>query len=112
MLRNTLLNSASILIFSSSSSCYGQWRDHGGPGWFGPGMMGSEWWGFGGIFMIVFWGLSIIALIFLIRWLAGQGRPRAEQGTGRDPALEILRQRYAKGEIDKEEFEKKKDLTS
>jgi len=76
-------------------------------------MMGSEWWGLGWIFMIVFWGLVFIALILLIRWLARQSRTRAEQGAGRDPALEILRQRYARGEIDKEEFDKmKRDLES
>ena len=108
MLKNALLISASILVFLNSSPCYAQWRDHGGSGWFGPGMMGSGWWGLGWIFMIVFWGLVIIALIFLIRWLARQSRPRAEQDAGRDSALEILRQRYAKGEIDKEEFDQKK----
>jgi len=102
-----------ISIFSGSSSCLEQWRDHWGLGWFGPGMMGSERWGVGWIFMIVFWGLVITALIFLIRSLARQSRPGGRQDAGRDPAMEILRQRYAKGEIDKEEFESKKsDLTS
>jgi putative membrane protein len=76
-------------------------------------MMGSGWWGMGWIFMAVFWALVIIALIFLIRWLAIQSRPRGQQDQGRDSALEILRQRYARGEIDKEEFDqKKRDLES
>jgi len=45
---------------------------------------------------LVFWGLVIAGLVVLgVRWLAGQGR-----GEGRDETLDILRQRYARGEID------------
>jgi len=113
MSKGALLSSGSMLIFVITSNCYAQWRDHGGPGWFGPGMMGSEWWGLSWAFTLVFWILVIVALIFLIRWLARQSRPRTEQDLRRDLAVEILRQRYAKGEIDKEEFDnKKRDLAS
>jgi putative membrane protein len=67
-------------------------------------------WGAGGVvmmfMMLVFWGLVIAGLVVGLRWLVGQRRP-AE----RDQALEILRQRYARGEIDKQEFEaRKRDL--
>lgn len=67
-------------------------------------------WGAGGLvmmlMMLVFWGLVIAGLVLGVRWLAGQAR-----GSGRDEALEILRQRYARGEIDKQEFEtRKRDL--
>jgi putative membrane protein len=67
-------------------------------------------WGAGGVLMmlmmLVFWGLIIAGLIVGLRWLIGQGRPM-----GRDEALEILRQRYARGEIDKQEFDaRKRDL--
>jgi hypothetical protein len=42
----------------------------------------------------------------VVRWLLGKGKERPP-----DSALEILRQRYARGEINKEEFEtRKKDL--
>ena len=75
------------------------WRDYG----HGTGMM----WGMGWIFMMIFWGFILVALIFLVRWLVGVTRtPKTEES-----ALEILKKRYARGEIDKEEFEqKKKDL--
>jgi putative membrane protein len=67
-------------------------------------------WGAGGLvmmlMMLVFWGLVIAGLVIGLRWLIGQGRP-----TSRDEALEILRQRYARGEIDKQEFDaRRRDL--
>jgi putative membrane protein len=71
--------------------------------------MHPMWWGWGLAMMAVmflFWALVIVGLIVGIRWLVGQGRVSRS-----DSALEILRQRYARGEINKEEFEgKKKDL--
>ena len=57
------------------------------------------------LMMLVFWGLAIAALVAGLRWLIGHGP------TSRDEALEILRQRYARGEIDKQEFDaRKRDL--
>lgn len=67
--------------------------------------------GLGWIFEIVFWGLIIWLLISLLR-CKGHGccGMRGEQGKGED-AQEILKKRYAKGEITKEQFESmKKDL--
>lgn len=70
------------------------------------GMMGGGWWWFMPILGIIFLGLIIWAVVALIR---GQGGP---QSTGADSALEILKRRYARGDIDKEEYEqKKKDLS-
>lgn len=79
----------------------------------GPGMMGGYGTGwFGGIVMIVFWILILVGLVFLIKWLIqSTGRDKATGSSG-NRSLEILKERYAKGEIDKQEFEsKKKDLS-
>jgi putative membrane protein len=63
---------------------------------------------FGG-FMWVFWIVVIIGLVFLIKWIVQQGNT-PETRAGGTP-LEILKKRYARGEISKEEFEqRKKDL--
>ena len=71
-------------------------------------MMWGDHWMFGG-FMWLFWIAVFVALIFLIRWFVQQGKA----GEPKESALDILKKRYAKGEMDKEEFEaKKKDLFS
>lgn len=75
-------------------------------------MMGYGF-GFGGIFMILFWGLVIWAIITLVKGVS-TGNECCNQGhckENRSDAVDILRKRYAKGEITKEEFESmKKDL--
>lgn len=68
-----------------------------------------EWHGFGGGIMWVFWILLIAALIWAV--ISITGRDRRSTGGGKS-ALDILQERYAKGEIDREEFEqKRKDLS-
>jgi putative membrane protein len=69
--------------------------------------MGSAW-GIAMMFMmLLFWILVIAGLVFAVRWLISERKERRS-----DSAMKILRQRYARGEINKEEFEtKKRDLS-
>ena len=69
-------------------------------------------WGWGGmLFQLLFWLVIIFLIVWGVKQLAGRSH-NSNQLTRKDNALEILRERYAKGEIDKQEFEsKKRDLT-
>jgi putative membrane protein len=90
---------------------FAQWRGYGGH--MGPGMMG---WGYGTgwvgmILMAAFWIAVIVGIIFLIRWVVISTVTGGRGARSEESALEILKRRYARGEINKEEFEeKKKDL--
>ena len=85
---------------------------YGNEGWHsGPLMMGG--WGmgwFGGVFMIVFWILILVGLVFFIRWLVQSTRGGQAGGSSSNRALEILKERYARGDIDKAEFEEKRKI--
>ncbi len=72
------------------------WGVHMMWGTFGIGMM---------LFMLVFWVLVIIGIVVLIRWAWTSMDGAAQKGESAETALDILEKRYARGEIDKEEFE-------
>ena len=88
----------------------GNWGEFGGWGM-----------GFGFGFMILFWVLIVLGIVALVRWLlqpSGSGRGQGTAAKAGDKSrdrtpLEIVRERYARGEIDRNEYEqKKRDLES
>lgn len=78
-----------------------------GGGYSGYGMMGWGWTLFGWIFMVLFWA----AIILLIIWLYKQIRGPAVGPPAGETALDVLKKRYAAGEITKEQYgEMRKEL--
>jgi putative membrane protein len=107
------LNGTSLLVLlallAAAVTPASTWAQERGDWSWGMHPMSWMWGGWGlamMIMMLVFWGVLIAGVVLAIRWLAGQGeRSRS------DRALDILRERYARGEIDKDEFEaKRRDL--
>ncbi len=100
-----------LIIFFQVRDAAAQWRGYGQG--MGPGMMG---WGYGMgwlgmILMALFWVAVIVGIILLIRWIFVSTGAKGHGTTSEDSPLEILKRRYARGDISKEEFEqKKKDL--
>jgi putative membrane protein len=70
------------------------WGDYGNYGW---------WWG-GAVHMLLFWVVLILVIAALAKWIFGKP---AESARGKS-ALDILKERYARGEIGREEFDQKK----
>lgn len=80
---------------------------------YGPGMMG---WGeggygmfFGPLFMILTLVAVIAAIALLVQWLGGGAWQGAQKPTGPAP-LDILKARFARGEIDQKEFESRRKV--
>lgn len=59
----------------------------------------------GGMLMMIVWLILIVlGIVALFKWISGTN----DEDSKPDSALEILRKRYANGEITKEEFEERK----
>ncbi len=71
------------------------------------GYMWHGGWIFGPFMMILFLALIVAAVVFLVRWLtSSNGRPPAS----RSDALAILQERFARGEIDKDEYDERRRI--
>jgi len=79
---------------------------------FGPGMMRGHGWmwglgmGFGALVMVAFWGVVIVGIVLLIRSVSG-----THGGLWHETPLNLLKRRYASGQITREQYEQmRKDL--
>ncbi len=74
----------------------------------GPGMMwqgDGPGWLMGPFMMVLFLILAVVAIVLIVRWLGGHGHDSRGGRTEEDRALAVLRERFARGEIDAEEYE-------
>lgn len=74
-------------------------------------MWGYDGFGYGGfgmgIGMLLFWGLIILGIVMLVRGFGGTSHASGSR-PGPATALDIVAERYARGEIDRSEFEQKR----
>ncbi len=73
--------------------------------WYGPGMNG---WGYGlmTVSMVLFWALAIFGVIAVVRYLGHGDRER----TVRPTPEELLAERFARGDIDEDEYQQRRDV--
>ncbi len=99
---------ATLVILPPVLSAIFDWGRSTDQGWgmMGTGMMGFGWGWFMPVLMVLFWGLVVWGVITLVRGSGACCVP--SQQSDKESALDILRKRYAKGEIDRDEFETKR----
>lgn len=119
-MHNTLIKAAAATGFLMSLVPAAAWAQ--GPSeidryGYGPRMM---WWDggygmiFGPLFMILVLAIVIAVVVLLVRWIGGPSigaAPSHPAIVGRTP-LDILKERFARGEIDKDEFEARRRVLS
>ena len=75
--------------------------------------MGAWGWGgmiFGPLMMILFVATIVVLVVMALRWLGSTGHGTAPQAPPGKTPLDILQERFARGEIDREEFEERRGV--
>lgn len=76
---------------------------------YGPHMWhGGGWMFFGPLMMIVFIAVIVVVVVLIVRWLGGTGPGQAPHSPPAGTPLDILKERFARGQIDKDEFEERR----
>ncbi|GAB6904585.1 conserved hypothetical protein [Desulfosarcina cetonica] len=90
-----------------------RWFGYGGGGWYMPyqSMMGGYGGGYMGIFMLLFWVVIIAAIVLAVSGVfSGQSSSRGQLPPPPN-AMDVLKRRYASGELDRDQYEAmKKDI--
>ncbi|MCT8971852.1 SHOCT domain-containing protein [Microbaculum marinisediminis] len=114
MSRSTILAACLMGVFSAVFGVTGPAWAQGGMGYYGHsgshmGFGGGFGWIFGPLFMLALIAAIVAVIVLMVRWIgggSGQIPPQA-QPSGKTP-LDILQQRFARGEIDKAEYEERR----
>ena len=65
---------------------------------------------FGGLWMLLMWGIPLLVIVALLKYLLGKPRAdRSADAATRKTALDILKEAYARGDISREEYLQKRD---
>ncbi len=75
------------------------------------GPMWHDGWGgmmFGPLMMILVVAAIVVLVVLALRWLGSTGHGTAPQAPPGKAPLDILKERFARGEIDREEFEERR----
>jgi putative membrane protein len=90
------------LAFAQQPERYEYYRDH---------MWSGGWgmWFLGPVMMLLFIAAAVVLVVLLVRWLGGDGSAAPSAPRGKAP-LDILQERFARGEIDAKEFEARRKL--
>jgi putative membrane protein len=99
---SALLLPTLALAQSAQPGPYRDWGD-----WPGPWHMTGWGWGFGWIFPLLMMVMLALCVFFMIRMFGGHGNLHRDHTAS---ALQLLNERFAKGEISKEEFEEKRTI--
>jgi putative membrane protein len=73
--------------------------------------MGWGGWLTMGVVLLIFWGLAVAGVVLLVR-LVGHRHEATHEPVGPTAALRILEERFARGEIDADEYSRRRQLLS
>lgn len=115
MSRFALFGMALPALAAASSFAGPAWAQQTRPDYYGygPHMMwgGGYGWFMGPIVWLLFIVVAIVVVVLLVRWLGvSGGAPESGAGAPRKTPLDILKERFAKGEIDKSEYEERRKV--
>ena len=106
-LRNLAATVAALVVTASPVAALAQ-----GQGYYNGHMWGGGGWGmfFGPLMMLFWFALLVGVIVLIVRWVGGSDQIGTKRGKSDSEAMEILRQRFARDEIDKAEFEERRAL--
>jgi len=109
MSRYSLFVSTNMLLCLAASNVAAQQGgnpDYGHHNWDGP----WHGWFMGPLVMMLFLAVLVIAVVLLVRWFSSRGENHSTGGHmgAANSALDILKERFARGEIDKDEYEERR----